>query len=211
MKKGRLGLPFFCRMRFMHRSNKYLLIGFTLLTLAACQTRPMRNTMPPGNTISSSSPTSSSSSLHTPPSSSTAVSTNPNAATVLRNVDGDTLEVNLADGTKAKVRILGIDTPETVDPRKTVQCFGQEASARMKELVQGKTITLVKDPAQDKDVYGRLLRYIDLNGVDIGAEMIAEGYAYSYKKYPQPRLEEYNKLEVQARNAGKGLWGSCPL
>jgi micrococcal nuclease len=119
--------------------------------------------------------------------------------------------VSLADGTKAKVRILGIDTPETVDPRKTVQCFGKEASVRMKELVQGKTIVLIKDPAQDKDVYGRLLRYIDLNGVDIGAQMIAEGYAYSYKKYPQPRLEEYNKLEVQAREAGKGLWGSCPL
>lgn len=118
-------------------------------------------------------------------------------------VDGDT--VKLSDGNK--VRILGIDTPETVDPRKAVQCFGKEASDKMKELVDGKKIILLVDASQgDKDKYGRLLRYIYLDNVDIGATMIREGYAYAYLKYPTSKTEEYKVLEAQAREGKKGLW-----
>lgn len=122
-------------------------------------------------------------------------------------VDGDTFKVQL-DKVES-VRIIGIDTPETVHPSKPVQCFGKEASAKLKELLQGKEVALEKNPAEDRDKYDRLLRYVNLDGVDIGAKMIEEGYAFSYKQYPHPRLEAYNTLEQAAREENRGLWGSC--
>lgn len=127
---------------------------------------------------------------------------------VSRVVDGDTVKV-LINGQEETVRVIGIDTPETVDPRKTVQCFGKEASAKMKSLVEGKNVELQKNPAEERDKYDRLLRYIELNGQDIGAQMIRDGYAFSYKSFPHPRLEEYNQLEREAREANRGLWSSC--
>lgn len=123
-------------------------------------------------------------------------------------VDGDTFKVKI--GTKVEtVRIIGIDTPETVDPRKTVQCFGKQASAQLKKLLNRKNVMLVTNPAEDTDKYKRLLRYVELRGKDIGALMIAEGYAHSYKQYPHPRLDTYNALEKKARDGNKGLWSSC--
>jgi len=127
---------------------------------------------------------------------------------VVKVVDGDTLNIQIGT-TPTKVRIIGIDTPETVDPRKTVQCFGIEASKQMTRLVNAKTVTLEKNPAEDKDKYGRLLRYVSLNGNDIGAQMIRDGYAFSYKVFPHTRLDAYNQLEKKAREGGKGLWSSC--
>lgn len=131
---------------------------------------------------------------------------------VERAVDGDTLKVRLEDGSSKTVRILGIDTPETVDPRKQVQCFGHEASDHMKSLATGKTVTLEAKPDEDTDKYGRLLRYVRLDGQDIGAAMIQDGYAFSYRIFPHPRLAQYNALEAQARDAKRGLWGNvCNL
>ncbi|PIQ76126.1 hypothetical protein COU78_00605 [Candidatus Peregrinibacteria bacterium CG10_big_fil_rev_8_21_14_0_10_49_24] len=127
--------------------------------------------------------------------------------TVTRVVDGDTFKVQL--GVSETVRIIGIDTPETVDPRKPVQCFGKEASNKLKELLEGKDVVLEQNPAEDRDKYDRLLRYVYLNGEDIGAKMIEDGYAYSYKQYPHPRLEQYNELEKEARDGNRGLWSSC--
>src|SRR3990167_6162374 len=78
---------------------------------------------------------------------------------VVRVVDGDTLAVEM-NGKSVKVRLIGLDTPETVDPRKPVQCFGKEASAKAKELLTGKSIRLEKDASQGEyDKYGRLLAY----------------------------------------------------
>jgi|GEM_PF-3437483 len=122
-------------------------------------------------------------------------------------VDGDTFKVQL--DTIETVRIIGIDTPETVHPSKPVQCFGKEASAKLKELLDGEEVTLEQNPVEDRDKYDRLLRYVDLDGEDIGASMIEEGFAYSYKQYPHPRLAEYNELEQEAREERRGLWGSC--
>jgi len=121
--------------------------------------------------------------------------------------DGDTIKI-LLDGVTEKVRILGIDTPETVHPTKPVECFGKEASEKMRSLVSGELITLERKPSEDRDRYDRLLRYVRLNGEDIGAMMIREGFAYSYRKYPHPRLDEYNALEQEAREGLRGLWGS---
>lgn len=121
-------------------------------------------------------------------------------------VDGDTFKIKLGRKTEP-VRIIGIDTPETVDPRKPVQCFGKEASAKMRSLIAGKTVTLERNPTEDRDKYKRLLRYVSLDGQDIGAKMIQDGYAFSFRQYPHPRLEEYNALEKDAREALRGLWG----
>lgn len=129
-------------------------------------------------------------------------------AKIVKVIDGDTVHVQLPNGKEEKIRIIGIDTPETKDPRKPVQCFGKEASKQMNKLVSGKTVTLERNPAEDRDKYKRLLRYILLNGEDIGASMIRDGFAFSYKQFPHPRLEAYNLLEREAGEALRGLWGS---
>lgn len=133
----------------------------------------------------------------------------PQAARVVRVVDGDTLVVQMGDE-QEKVRIVGIDAPETVDPRKPVQCFGPEASAEMKLLASGKEVTLESKPDEDHDKYNRLLRYVFIGGKDIGAQMIREGYAYSYNYFPHPRLQEYKALEAEAKREERGLWKACP-
>jgi micrococcal nuclease len=122
-------------------------------------------------------------------------------------VDGDTFKVKLGKKIET-VRIIGIDTPETKDPRKPVQCYGKEASKKLTKFLRGKTVTLEKNPAEDRDKYKRLLRYVLLKNKDIGASMIEEGYAFSYKQFPHPRLEDYNELEKEAQGVNKGLWGS---
>ena len=86
---------------------------------------------------------------------------------VTRVVDGDTIEIEGGE----KVRYIGIDTPETVDPRKPVQCFGVEASKKNKEMVEGKMVRLEKD-ITDKDKYNRLLRYVWLDDVFVNLELV---------------------------------------
>lgn len=132
------------------------------------------------------------------------------SAVVTHVVDGDTIDVTFENGEKKRVRLVGIDTPETVDPRKKVQCYGAEASARMKVLLSGASVTLSAKPDEDMDTYGRLLRYVSLNGSDIGAEMLAGGYAISLcKVFPHPKCVEYDLLEKQAREERVGRWGVC--
>jgi len=121
-------------------------------------------------------------------------------------IDGDTFAF-FCDNKREKVRIIGIDSPETVHPSKPVECFGKEAGAKLKQLIGDKYVTLVKNPAENRDVYGRLLRYVHYLGRDIGKQMIKEGYAHSYKKYPHPRLDDYNSDEKEAREKRTGLWG----
>lgn len=130
-------------------------------------------------------------------------------ARVTEVVDGDTIKVDLGNGNIKTVRYIGIDTPETVDPRKTVQCFGKEASAKNKELVGGGTVGLEKD-VSETDKYGRLLRYVYMGDLFINQELVAQGYAHA-SSYP-PDIKYQNKLNAsqqQARAANKGLWGAC--
>jgi len=125
---------------------------------------------------------------------------------VKRVIDGDTIE--LANG--QRVRYIGIDTPETVDPRKPVQCFGVEASNRNKQLVEGKQVRLEKD-VSETDKYGRLLRYVYVNGTFVNLVLVQDGFAYS-STYP-PDIKYQNQfIEAQrvATEQEKGLWGSCP-
>jgi len=130
------------------------------------------------------------------------------AATVVRVVDGDTVDVRL-DGQVVRLRLIGIDTPEIVDPRKSVQCFGREASAKAHELLDGQTVTLEADSTQDDvDRYGRLLRYIWLpDGRLFNQEMVGQGYAFEYTyRVPYKYQAEFNQAEHEAREAQRGLW-----
>ncbi len=131
-------------------------------------------------------------------------------AHVVRAVDGDTLLVTMSSGKEERVRIIGIDAPESVDPNRKDECYGDEASSRMHELVDGKDVQLIPEEKDDRDTYGRLLRFISLEGKDIGAEMISEGYAENYcSHFPHPRCDEYDQLERDASREKKGMWSAC--
>lgn len=129
-----------------------------------------------------------------------------NVVRVTRVIDGDTIEIEGGE----RVRYIGIDTPETVDPRKSVQCFGVEASAKNKEMVLGKMVRLEKDRT-DRDKYHRLLRYVWVDDVLVNLELVKQGFAYSYS-YP-PDIQYQDRLvraQQEAREAKRGLWNLCP-
>lgn len=132
-------------------------------------------------------------------------------AKVSRVVDGDTIKV-LINNSEDTVRLIGIDAPETVDPRKPVQCFGKEASAKAKEILTGKTIVLESDLTQaDRDEYGRLLRYVFLNDLNFDKFMISEGFAreYTFKGHAYKYQLEFVQVEEKAKKENRGLWESC--
>lgn len=132
---------------------------------------------------------------------------------VTQVVDGDTIEV-LINGEKFKVRYIGIDTPETVDPRRAVGCFGKEASNENKRLVEGKIVTLEKD-VSSTDKYGRLLRYVYLKLDDgtslfINDYLVRQGFGYAYTFPPDIKFnEQFVKAQNEARENRRGLWGRC--
>lgn len=129
-------------------------------------------------------------------------------------VDGDTIKVDVGGKTET-IRLLGIDTPETVDPRKPVQCFGLAASDKMKSFVLGKSVLLSDDSTQgNRDKYNRLLRYVylpDSKKTFVNGEMVKQGYAFSYRQYPTKFLNKFNNFEKYARENNLGLWKSCTL
>ncbi len=130
-------------------------------------------------------------------------------ARVIRIIDGDTIEVDLGEGNKKTVRYIGIDTPETVDPRKTVQCFGKEASAKNQELVGNGIVGLEKD-VLETDRYGRLLRYVYMGDLFINQVLVSEGYAHASSYPPDIKYQDKLRLaEQQARINNKGLWSAC--
>lgn len=122
-------------------------------------------------------------------------------------VDGDTIKVSM-NGSIETLRIIGLDTPETLDPRKPVQCFGKEASNKAKTFLTGKTVTLEADSTQgERDKYGRLLRYVFLGGVDYGKMMISEGYAHEYTyKLPYKYQTAYKAAQASAEANKLGFW-----
>lgn len=129
-------------------------------------------------------------------------------ATVSRVVDGDTIEVKL-DGKAYKLRYIGVDTPETVDPNRPVGCFGPEASKRNKELILGKTVELEKD-VSETDAFGRLLRYVWLDGEMVNARLVRDGYAQVSTYPPDVKYQQlFLQLQREAREAGAGLWSGC--
>lgn len=120
------------------------------------------------------------------------------SAIVTRVVDGDTFVIG-----KEHVRIIGINTPEKGE------CYFEEATERLSQLIFEKSVERIPQPIDNRDKYGRLLRYIELSGEDIGLQMLKEGFAENYPWFPHPRIEEYKEAEDEAKKEGRGLWGEC--
>lgn len=132
-------------------------------------------------------------------------------ALVTNVVDGDTVDLLFDGEAKAlRVRLLGINTPESVDPRRPVQCFGKEASKHVKELLLNKRVAAVSDiKADDRDKYGRLLRELVMgDGTDVNATLVAQGYAHAYLDYPldKQRKAQLRQIQAEAQKQKQGLW-----
>jgi micrococcal nuclease len=126
-------------------------------------------------------------------------------AKVERVVDGDTLEVTL-HGKKEKVRLIGIDTPETKKPNTPVMYYGQEASDYTKKRLQGQTVELEWD-VERKDQYGRLLAYVWIGSEMFNRTLVREGYARMATFPPNVKyVDQFAKDQEDARSKGKGLW-----
>jgi micrococcal nuclease len=129
---------------------------------------------------------------------------------VVKVVDGDTIDVRLGD-TVERVRYIGVDTPETKDPRKPVQCYGQRASDFNTRLVGGAAVRLVRD-VEPRDRYGRLLAYVYRvdDGLFVNAELARLGYAHPLTIAPDVRFaDRFAALAGDAREHGRGLWSAC--
>ena len=134
--------------------------------------------------------------------------------TVIKVVDGDTIWVD-NNGQRMKIRMIGLDTPESVDPRKPVQCFALEASAQAKTFLGGQQVYLETDPSQDTiDKYGRTLAYVwTASGRLFNLDMIADGYAFEYTyDLPYRYQQDFRAAENDARTQSRGLWSpdDCP-
>jgi micrococcal nuclease len=134
----------------------------------------------------------------------------PEKRLVVRVIDGDTIVVSPNE----KVRLIGVDTPETVHPNKAVQCFGRDAKEFTRSLVESKSIRLFFDDSNrarhHKDRYGRTLAYVYLDdGTMLNAELIRRGYAHAYTRFPFRHVVEFRQLERIARSQAVGLWASC--
>jgi micrococcal nuclease len=122
-----------------------------------------------------------------------------------RVIDGDTIVVEIG-GQEEKVRLIGVDTPETVNPKKPVEYFGKEASEFTRKMVEGRQVRLEYD-WQTRDKYGRLLAYVYLeNGTFLNAEIIKQGYGFAYTRFPFKHLDDFRQYERDARENNRGLW-----
>jgi len=127
----------------------------------------------------------------------------PSEAVVRRVIDGDTVELTTGE----RVRYLLVDAPESTG---TLECFGREALAENRALVEGRRISLRYD-VECRDRYDRLLAYVTVDGIDVNALLVEEGYACSLVIPPNgsERAREFRVLEQAARASGFGLWGAC--
>lgn len=175
-----------------------IVIGLVLLWIG---TRPITNQSSPTPILFSETP---------PATSSATYGLEGERALVTEVVDGDTIRI----AGNITVRLLGIDTPETKDPRKSVQCFGKEASNETKRLVGGKVVILEKD-VSETDKYGRLLRYVFLpirggKLLFVNDYLIREGFARALTYPPDVKYaEQFLEAQRVAKEEKKGLWGRC--
>ena len=124
---------------------------------------------------------------------------------VTRVIDGDTIEIEGGQ----RVRYIGIDTPETSHPQKGVECFGREASAENRKLVEGKKVVLEKD-VSEIDKYGRLLRYVYARDTFVNQYLVIQGYAHSSSYPPDIKYQDlFAQAEKEARENNRGLWSGC--
>lgn len=137
-----------------------------------------------------------------------------NLVNVLKVIDGDTIEVATDKGTQ-KLRYIGIDTPETVDPRRSVGCFGHEASNENKRLVEGRQVILEKD-ISETDKFGRILRFVYLPLDDgsllfVNDYLVRNGFALASTYPPDVKLSgQFVLAQKEAVLNNRGLWKNCP-
>ena len=181
-------------------------VGITVLLLAACQDRTKEGTevssrgkAPPATELTLPATTTTTLPTGLPPGDDT---------TITRIVDGDTIEV--AGG--VKVRLIGVDTPETVDPRTPPQCFGAEASAHTKELLPVGTPVRLAYDLERLDRYGRTLGYVFrlTDGLFVNLAVVRDGFAQQLTIPPNvAHAEEFRRAVAEARSANRGLWSRC--
>lgn len=142
----------------------------------------------------------------------TATTSDPGLYSINHFVDGDTIAVNM-NGHTESVRMIGVDTPETHKPHTPVQCYGPAAAAFTKNIIGTQKVRLQADPTnQNRDRYGRLLRYVYLpDGRLVEKELISGGYGFAYTSFPFQKKDEFVAAEEQAKAASKGLWGNCTV
>ncbi len=131
---------------------------------------------------------------------------------VVRVVDGDTIIVEI-DGREERLRYIGVDTPESVQPNTPVECFGREASAENARLVEGKRVILERDTS-NRDRFERLLRYVyvveDGERIFVNEALVAGGFAHSSTFPPDVKYQDQLRAaQREARDEGRGLWGEC--
>ncbi len=135
----------------------------------------------------------------------------PSLGEVSKITDGDTIHVTIGGGDET-VRLIGFDTPESVDPRTPVECFGKEASAHLAELIPvGSDVRLVRD-VEARDRYGRLLAYVYRQPDDlfVNVAMARDGFAVQLTFPPNvAHVDDVSSAVAEARDAGRGLWGAC--
>lgn len=126
---------------------------------------------------------------------------------VKKVIDGDTIQLE----DSSRVRYIGINTPESVDRRRPIEALGKESAKFNKQLVQGKNVRLEFD-VQKKDDYGRLLAYVYVGDTFVNAELVKQGYAQASTYPPNVKYADlFQRLEREAREAGRGLWASPAL
>ncbi len=192
------------------RITTVLLMAISLI-ISACASpttipqQPITTSTPTQPPVSNPPQTPTSTPAYPPPLATT--QNNLVEALVTKVIDGDTIEVSLS-GKLYRVRYIGIDTPETVDPNRPVQPFGVEASKKNTELVAGKTVRLEKD-VSETDKYGRLLRYVYVGNLFINAELVRLGYAQVSTYPPDVKYADlFLQLQREAREVGIGLWAT---
>ena len=130
--------------------------------------------------------------------------------TVVNVVDGDTFDIDISDGDnkRTRIRLRGVDTPETKNPKVGVMYFGPEAAEFVKELTLGKEVTVYLDAEHEsRGYYGRLLAYVKLaDGRFLNEVLLSEGYAYAEVRFKHSLYHKYQQLEAVARSQKEGLW-----
>lgn len=121
---------------------------------------------------------------------------------VKRVIDGDTFILQNGQ----KVRLIGVDSPETVSPKKSIECFGKQSSTQLKLLIEGQEVYLERD-ISDKDKYGRLLRYVWIDDRFVNNILVQGGFARSYAYKPDTRYQSlFNASQLLAKASGRGIW-----
>ena len=130
---------------------------------------------------------------------------------VTHATDGDTFSIDM-NSKEERIRMIGVDTPETKKPNSPVQCYGPEASGFTKKLLEESgTVRLEADPiGNNRDKYDRLLRYVYLqNGALINERLITEGYGFAYLTFQFSKQTDFAAAQASAQGAKRGLWATC--